>query len=723
MNSSESTVCRLCVTGPEVLGTSIQHGLGGAVATATGIFGWNPAIFVLCAVAAVSFLCLDIQAVVFGDQMKLLYHPESSLAQRVLSKLNMERFWPTPWLCSAHLQTMFLHFFVSVPNVAYRRELLSTPDGGTIALDWAHPGEDQDGVKAGQATTPIVFLVPGLTSDSRSRYILHAVEAIVKRGWRALVVNHRGLGGVRLTSDTFYNAGWTEDLRRVILHIHETEPSAPLGAIGCSLGANILTKYLGQEGVNSPLAAAAIVGCPWDLLVCDRALHRTLRQRLYGRAMHVGLMDFAQMHKDTFRKLVDWDYAMKATSVRQFDDRITRLIGKFETTDTYYRKCSCAQFLATVCVPTLAISSLDDPICTPEAIPYDEFRENPNLILGVTKHGGHLAYLTGPTAQKIWWTDIFVNYMSAVLEAPTVTKRAREAGASKVAGIDWAPAVTLSPTSNTAAPLLPAEPTSGLNEPGGSVSELSASVEQQQQQGQASSSGLSHAPVDEQEGPASVVAHPGEVSADREPPSKDSELALGGRDLQAVELLTTDEEELGAPSDKEDGPVVRFKSRAELSGLERALLVLRARMCASEGGTRGTNGIPAPASGSPSTSLMERDPAASSEAREGSIAASASAISAAAASIAQSAATIVSLLQAPKHPEPVRIVRLPVKGVRTGRENLMHPQEAQCKTELPLPQKLTYNYVYVATLLAAAMGVPLVATAFLLNRRHKLLRS
>lgn len=45
-----------------------------------------------------------------------------------------------------------------------------------------------------------------------------------------------------------------------------------------------------------------------------------------------------------------------------------------QTTDTYYRRSSSAQYVGNVAVPLLCISALDDPVCTREAIPWDECR-------------------------------------------------------------------------------------------------------------------------------------------------------------------------------------------------------------------------------------------------------------------------------------------------------------------------------------------------------------
>lgn len=85
----------------------------------------------------------------------------------------------------------------------------------------------------------------------------------------------------------------------------------------------------------------------------------------------------------------------QSCSVRDFDSHATCHVGKFEvfplatfwtlflsytvscmfqTVDTYYRCCSSVSFIGNVAVPLLCISSLDDPVCTREAIPWDECR-------------------------------------------------------------------------------------------------------------------------------------------------------------------------------------------------------------------------------------------------------------------------------------------------------------------------------------------------------------
>ncbi|KAF7820058.1 embryogenesis-associated protein EMB8 [Senna tora] len=346
-----------------------------------------------------------------GSPVGLTYNSCSEIYQGVVSRCSLlhGRYLATLWLSSPHVQTCFLNFFGRPPVFNYTRQLYNTSDGGTIALDWLMSSDVSDGAlprddaDSKDDTTPLVVVIPGLTSDSSSAYLKHLAFYTAKRGWDVVISNHRGLGGVSITSDCFYNAGWTEDVRTVINYLHEKRPMAPLFVVGTSIGANVLVKYLGEDGENIPVAGAVAICSPWDLLIGDRFISRKLVQKFYDRALAIGLKGYAKLHQPHYARLANWEGIEKSLSIRDFDDHATRIVGKFETVDTYYRRCSSSIYVQSVSIPLLCISALDDPVCTREAIPWDECRANKNVVLATTKHGGHLAFFEGITASSLWW--------------------------------------------------------------------------------------------------------------------------------------------------------------------------------------------------------------------------------------------------------------------------------------------------------------------------------
>ena len=75
---------------------------------------------------------------------------------------------------------------------------------------------------------------------------------------------------------------------------------APLFAVGTSIGANVLVKYLGEDGVNIPLVGAAAICSPWDLLICDRFVNRKLVQKLHDKALAIDLQDISLLSGTTY---------------------------------------------------------------------------------------------------------------------------------------------------------------------------------------------------------------------------------------------------------------------------------------------------------------------------------------------------------------------------------------------------------------------------------------
>ncbi|KAL5226523.1 hypothetical protein ABZP36_014788 [Zizania latifolia] len=356
-----------------------------------------------------------------GGRVELTFHPASEIYHRVASKCRSlhGRYLATPWLASPHLQTLFLGISGRPPSFTYKRQLYTVRDGGTIALDWllAYDSNDSDGILSKDSSTPLVVVVPGLTSDSAAAYVKHLAYSMARKGCNVVVSNHRGLGGVSITSDCFYNAGWTEDLREVINYLHHKYPKAPMFCVGTSIGANILVKYLGEEGENTPVAGAASICSPWDLVVCDRFISRKLVQRFYDKALAFGLKGYAKLHQPVLARLANWEGIKKSRSIREFDHHATCAVAKFETVDTYYRHCSSASYVDNVAVPLLCVSALDDPLCTREAIPWDECRANKNIVLATTLNGGHLAFFQGLTAGRLWWVGAVSEFLFALLDS------------------------------------------------------------------------------------------------------------------------------------------------------------------------------------------------------------------------------------------------------------------------------------------------------------------
>ncbi|KAL7585322.1 hypothetical protein Lser_V15G46187 [Lactuca serriola] len=365
-----------------------------------------------------------------GDSVSLTFHSSSDLYREVVSKCHLlhGRYFSTPWLSSPHLQTILLNVLIKTPKFSYKREIFRTSDGGTVALDWLMNSDvietsaQVNGTNT-VADIPLVILIPGLTSDSASPYMKEIAYKMAKHGWNIVVCNHRGLGGVPLTSDCFYTAGKSDDLGEVVKYLYHKQPDTPIYAVGTSLGANILVKYLGEEGDNVPLAGAASISNPWDLLIGDRFFTRGIMQRFYNRVMGNNLKGAAKLHQEVYARLSDWEGIEKARSIREFNNYSARIAGKFDAVDSFHRWASSARLVSNVSVPLLCLNAIDDPVCTDEAIPWDECRKNKNIVLATTHHGGHIAFFEGMSGKSLWWIRVVEEYLSNLHSSMLMSKK------------------------------------------------------------------------------------------------------------------------------------------------------------------------------------------------------------------------------------------------------------------------------------------------------------
>ncbi|KAK3308901.1 Alpha/Beta hydrolase protein [Chaetomium strumarium] len=320
-----------------------------------------------------------------------------------------------PLLFNGDVQTMWTAVKDHGPPIYYRRKIFNADHKtytGTFSVDFAvDPHQDVDESLpprtaffseeqfaniGSQDSRPMLVVLHGLSGGSHEVYLRHAIAPLVMDGddWEVCVVNARGCANSKVTSGVLFNARATWDVRQVINWARVTFPNRPLFGVGFSLGANILTNYVGEEGANCPLKAAIAVGNPFDLEIANKALQRTALGRLYSRVMGSNMKRLINTHKDAVLKHtnLDFDKIQTVTYLHEFDREVQTVTWGYPTENAYYRDASSSDAVLAIRIPFLAISALDDPIAVREAIPFQEFTQNPYTVLLTTSLGGHLSW-------------------------------------------------------------------------------------------------------------------------------------------------------------------------------------------------------------------------------------------------------------------------------------------------------------------------------------------
>ncbi|KAH9468372.1 hypothetical protein Pst134EA_011995 [Puccinia striiformis f. sp. tritici] len=278
--------------------------------------------------------------------------------------------------------------------------MIRVKDGGQISIDMSPPLSFDSGE---EDSRPVLVVLHGLTGGSHESYVRSLLHPLISRfGWRAVVVNFRGCAHTPLLTPKLYNAGATEDIRVVISYLKKkvVSPDVNLHAIGFSLGANVLTKYLGEEQDRSVIKSAVVVGNPWDLYAGHIFLESSFLGRIYSRALASNLRGLMKRHIHNYKtrkSAIDVGalYSNPNQSLYEFDSIVTKSLGGFKSTESYYKSQSSTLVVNQIRIPVLSINARDDPIVSLDSIPVHNVLDNPFLMVLVSRFGGHLGWFEG----------------------------------------------------------------------------------------------------------------------------------------------------------------------------------------------------------------------------------------------------------------------------------------------------------------------------------------
>ncbi|KAJ1938098.1 hypothetical protein EC988_007696, partial [Linderina pennispora] len=301
-----------------------------------------------------------------------------------------KRAYYTPSWVVPHgdLQTIFLytqHFKPAGCAVEFEREVFTFSDGGVAAVDWALPRLDTS------ETTPLVLLIPGIAGCSFDYYSRSFIQEIQRApyGYQVAVLQSRGVNGVDLVTPKMFHGGLTDDIREYVSYLAQERPDTPIIGIGFSLGANMLTKYVGEEGANCRLVAAVSVCNPFDIdTTISKMCEPTIKNRyLYASSLLASLKGLFNANEKVItagNAEIDPEAINAAKDINEFNEEFAAKAFGYRSAKELNEQGSCVPHLKNIAVPMLFMNALDDPMCYRCTIPFDEIESNPNLVLACT---------------------------------------------------------------------------------------------------------------------------------------------------------------------------------------------------------------------------------------------------------------------------------------------------------------------------------------------------
>lgn len=317
--------------------------------------------------------------------------------------IETEPFHPHPLMRNPHTQTITGARARSTGGITFRRQRVELPDGDFIDVDFADV-DDVPWSVLGEHK-PIIMLIHGLEGNARSGPACGIYRYLSHRGVRCLGMNLRSCSGELNRTGRLYHAGETEDLAFIHTWLQQQFPNTPLGLVGISLGANILLKYLGENGdaLRERVAAAVAISPPFDLLK-GAAVMKKGTGLLYTQHMLRPLKAKVRGLEPLIADKVDMSLLNGTNDFEAFDDAFTAPLHGFRGATEYYTTTSSKNFLEGIRVPTLLLRSVDDPFFDPTDIPYQQVEQHPHLYSGFTRYGGHVGFVEGlvPGRYTFW---------------------------------------------------------------------------------------------------------------------------------------------------------------------------------------------------------------------------------------------------------------------------------------------------------------------------------
>lgn len=305
--------------------------------------------------------------------------------------INDHSYVPSWLFRSGHLNTIYPYMIRKAIDPGYQRTRLDTPDGDFIDIDTVFKGHKQ-----------LAVLCHGLEGSSESKYVQHTCKLLSDNDWDVLCMNYRGCSGEMNRKVQMYHSGFTADLHFLLEKFQDGYDDIAL--VGYSLGGNMVLKYIG-DGIlplSSKIKAAVGISVPCDLHAGSIHISRW-ENKIYDIRFLKTLKEKIKLKHRMFPDQVDTSRLDEVKTLFAFDDVYTAPIHGFKDAADYYAQCHCKQFLENIEVPSLIITSLDDPFFPESSYPFAEAKNNENLYFMPTKYGGHVGFVN--LGQQSYWNE------------------------------------------------------------------------------------------------------------------------------------------------------------------------------------------------------------------------------------------------------------------------------------------------------------------------------
>lgn len=298
------------------------------------------------------------------------------------------------WIGGKHAQTILPSLLRKVTGVHYARERIATEDADFLDLDWSCIDSKK-----------LVIIGHGLEGNTGKSYVQGMVKEFNARGWDAVGWNLRSCSGELNHSFRLYNAGATDDIKRIIHHVLSQKKYKQICLIGFSMTGNIILNYLAESKNELPteLKRAVVFSVPCDLYACIRSLSSGFN-RIYLNQFLFSLKRKIVSKSKIYPGLLSHIKIEKINDFIDFDTYINVPHYGYRDVMHYYQECSSKYKISKIETPTLIVNAKNDPFLHPSCFPHEVCLQSRHVYFEGPDDGGHIGFIKD-RINGIYWSE------------------------------------------------------------------------------------------------------------------------------------------------------------------------------------------------------------------------------------------------------------------------------------------------------------------------------
>ena len=317
---------------------------------------------------------------------EIFMYKDSDISKIVSQMKSLKSYKPTPWLINGHIHTIWGMKFKGRTNYKPKREDINFEDGGQVTIEHFVLENTPD-------NAPIIFIIHTMGGGSREPCTSWASYNFMKKGYRVIVCSCRGCNGSKLKTRRICDSSNYQDTHVIIDYISKKYPTASKKfIIGFSMGALICLSYATvYDDIDGIISVSHIV----DNKRADILLTKGIGFQLYAKPLLNSLT--RSIKKSDFYTEEEKKKICNIKTSAEFHDLVSAKNMGLKNSDEYYELTKLYGKPSKVKVPTLIITSEDDPLTSRDFIDVKELtdKSNNNLAFILTKEGGHVSFCQG----------------------------------------------------------------------------------------------------------------------------------------------------------------------------------------------------------------------------------------------------------------------------------------------------------------------------------------